>query len=246
MCYEGGIREFVTWLNKSKDALHPGVIYMSGQREDSIAEVALQYNDGYNETILSFANNVHTPEGGMHEEGFKRALTTVLNSYGKKIKLLKDDEKVSGEDCREGLTCVISVKLTDAQFEGQTKAKLGNSEIRTLVNNIVAEKLDIFLEENPQVGRMILDKALTASRAREAAKKARVGGKSVYMLWKYMRRGHARQAPGLQREQPGADGNLYRRGRFRRRLRHPGPGFPVPGHPPPVGQNAERGKGPGG
>ena len=173
MCYEGGIREFVTWLNKSKDALHPGVIYMSGQREDSIAEVALQYNDGYSETILSFANNVHTPEGGMHEEGFKRALTTVLNNYGRKIKMLKDDEKVSGEDCREGLTCVISVKLTEAQFEGQTKAKLGNSEIRTLVNNIVSEKLDIFLEENPQVGRMILDKALTAGRAREAARKAR-------------------------------------------------------------------------
>ncbi len=173
MCYEGGIREFVSWLNKSKDALHKDVIYMSGQKDDSMAEIALQYNDGYSETILSFANNVHTPEGGMHEEGFKRALTTVLNNYGKKIKMLKDDEKVSGEDCREGLTCVISVKLTDAQFEGQTKAKLGNSEIRTLVNNIVADKLDTFLEENPQVGRMILDKALTASRAREAAKKAR-------------------------------------------------------------------------
>jgi DNA gyrase subunit B len=173
MCYEGGIREFVTWLNKNKEPLHDGVIYMSGQREDSVAEVALQYNDGYNEMILSFANNVHTPEGGMHEEGFKRALTTVLNNYGRKTKMLKDDEKVSGEDCREGLTCVISVKLTDAQFEGQTKAKLGNSEIRTLVNNIVADRLDTFLEENPQVGRMILDKALTASRAREAAKKAR-------------------------------------------------------------------------
>ncbi len=173
MCYAGGIREFVTWLNKSKDSLHPEVIYMSGQKDDSVAEVALQYNDGYNETILSFANNVHTPEGGMHEEGFKRALTTVLNAYGRKIKMLKDDEKVSGEDCREGLTCVISVKLTDAQFEGQTKAKLGNSEIRTLVNNMVMNKLDTFLEENPQVGRMILDKALTASRAREAAKKAR-------------------------------------------------------------------------
>ena len=173
MCYEGGIREFVTWLNKSKDILHPGVIYVAGQKDDSVAEVALQYNDGYNETILSFANNVHTPEGGMHEEGFKRALTTVLNNYGRKIKMLKDDEKVSGEDCREGLTCVISVKLTEAQFEGQTKAKLGNSEIRTLVNNIVSEKLDIFLEENPQVGRMILDKALTANRAREAARKAR-------------------------------------------------------------------------
>ena len=173
MCYEGGIREFVTWLNKNKDVLHNGVIYMAGQKDDSMAEVALQYNDGYSETILSFANNVHTPEGGMHEEGFKRALTTVLNNYGRKIKMLKDDEKVSGEDCREGLTCVISVKLTEAQFEGQTKAKLGNSEIRTLVNNIVSEKLDTFLEENPQVGRMILDKALTANRAREAAKKAR-------------------------------------------------------------------------
>ena len=173
MCYEGGIREFVTWLNKSKDALHEQVIYMAGQKGDSMAEVAFQYNDGYNETILSFANNVHTPEGGMHEEGFKPALTATLNAYGKKINMLKDDEKVSGDDCREGLTCVISVKLTDAQFEGQTKAKLGNSEMRTLVNNIVSEKLEIFLEENPQVGRMILDKALMANRAREAAKKAR-------------------------------------------------------------------------
>ena len=173
MCYAGGIREFVTWLNRNKDPLHEQVIYMTGQKEDSVAEVALQYNSSYNETILSFANNVHTPEGGMHEEGFKRALTTALNAYGRKIGMLKNEEKVSGEDCREGLTCVISVKLTDAQFEGQTKAKLGNSKIRTLVNNIVAEKLDIFLEENPQVGRMILDKALTANRAREAAKKAR-------------------------------------------------------------------------
>ena len=173
MCYAGGIREFVTWLNKSKDPLHSQVVYMSGMKDDSMAEVAFQYHDGYNETILSFANNVHTPEGGMHEEGFKRALTTVLNNYGRKIKMLKDGDKISGEDCREGLCCVISVKLTDAQFEGQTKAKLGNSEIRTLVSSIVSEKLDTFLEENPQVGRMILDKALTAGRAREAAKRAR-------------------------------------------------------------------------
>ncbi|MBQ9348852.1 MAG: DNA topoisomerase (ATP-hydrolyzing) subunit B [Oscillibacter sp.] len=173
MYYEGGIREFVTWLNKNKEPLHPEIIYMAGQKDDAMAEVAMQYNDDYNETILSFANNVHTPEGGMHEDGFKRALTNVLNAYGHKMKLLKDDEKVSGEDCREGLTCVISVKLTEAQFEGQTKAKLGNSEIRTLVNNIVSEKLEIFLEENPQAARAILDKALTASRAREAAKKAR-------------------------------------------------------------------------
>ena len=180
MCYEGGIREFVTWLNRSKDALHNDVIYMAGQKDDSVAEIALQYNDSYNEVIYSFANNVRTPEGGMHEEGFKRALTTVLNAYGRKIKMLKEDEKISGEDCREGLTCVISVKLTEAQFEGQTKAKLGNSEIRTLVNNIVSEKLATFLEENPQVGRMVLDKALTANRAREAARrKTALGGAAM-------------------------------------------------------------------
>ncbi|MCF2596790.1 DNA topoisomerase (ATP-hydrolyzing) subunit B [Pseudoflavonifractor phocaeensis] len=173
MCYEGGIREFVTFINKNKDPLHNDVIYMSGAREDSMAEVAMQYNDGYQEVMVSFANNVHTPEGGMHEEGFRRALTTVLNNYGKKIKLLKDDDKVSGEDCREGLTVVISVKLTEAQFEGQTKAKLGNSEMRTLVNAIVSEKLEVFLEENPAVGRAILEKALTANRAREAARRAR-------------------------------------------------------------------------
>ena len=173
MHYAGGIREFVSFLNRSKDPIHPDVIYMAGQKEDSMAEVAFQYNDGYNETIVSFANNVHTPEGGMHEEGFKRALTTVLNAYGKKMKLLKDDDKVSGEDCREGIACVISVKLTEAQFEGQTKAKLGNSEIRTLVNNIVTDKLSEYLEENPAVGKAILEKALMANRAREAARKAR-------------------------------------------------------------------------
>ncbi len=173
MYYEGGIREFVTWLNRSKMPLHENVIYISGQKDDAMAEIAFQYNDSYNDTILSFANNVHTPEGGMHEEGFKRALTTVLNNYGKKMKILKDEDKVSGEDCREGLCCVISVKLTEAQFEGQTKAKLGNSEIRTLVNAIVTEKLTEFLEENPAAGKIILDKALTASRAREAARKAR-------------------------------------------------------------------------
>ena len=169
MCYEGGIREFVTYINRNKTPIHDGVIYMAGSREDAMAEVSLQYNDSYNEIIVSFANNVHTPEGGMHEEGFKRALTNALNAYGRRMKLLKEDEKVSGEDCREGLTCIISVKLTEAQFEGQTKAKLGNSEIRTLVNSIVSEKLEEFLEENPAVGRAIL----TAARAREAARKAR-------------------------------------------------------------------------
>ena len=173
MCYEGGIREFVTFLNKSKDALHSGVIYMSGTRGDSYAEVALQYNDGYQENILSFANNVHTPEGGMHETGFKAALTRVLNAYGLKVGLIKEGDKVSGEDCREGLTAVITVKLTDAQFEGQTKAKLGNASMRTLVDAIVSDKLMQFLDENPVVARTILDKAMMANRAREAARKAR-------------------------------------------------------------------------
>jgi len=173
MRYEGGIREYVTWLNQSKTPIHEGVIYMSGQKEDSTVEVAMQYTDTYNETIVSFANDVRTPEGGMHEEGFKRALTTVINAYGRKVNLLKGDEKVSGEDCREGLTCIISVKLTDAQFEGQTKAKLGNAYIRALTSAIVSDRLEEFLEENPKAARTILDKAMMASRAREAAKKAK-------------------------------------------------------------------------
>ena len=173
MCFEGGIREFVTFLNRSKTPLHPDVIYVAGQREDSEAEVALQYNDGYSEVIDSFANNIHTPGGGMHETGFKTALTRVLNAYGKKIGVLKDGDSLSGEDCREGMTAVISVKLTNPQFEGQTKDKLGNSEMRTLVDSILQEKLTEFLEENPTVGRTIMDKAMTASRAREAARKAR-------------------------------------------------------------------------
>ena len=173
MHYQGGIREFVAYINRNKTPLHNQVIYMAGEKDGSMAEVAMQYNDSYNEVIVSFANNVHTPEGGMHEEGFKRALTNVLNAYGKKTGLLKGEDKVSGEDCREGLTAVISVKLEEAQFEGQTKAKLGNSEIRTLVNAVVSDKLEQFLEENPAAGRTILDKAMTASRAREAARKAR-------------------------------------------------------------------------
>ncbi len=173
MCYEGGIREYVTWLNQNKTPIHDGVIYMRGMKDDSSVEIAMQYNDNYNENIVSFANDVRTPEGGMHEEGFRRALTTVLNNYGKKNNIIKGDDKVSGEDCREGLTCVISVKLTEAQFEGQTKAKLGNASIRTLTAAIVGEKLEEYLEENPKVARLILDKAMMANRAREAAKKAR-------------------------------------------------------------------------
>ena len=173
MHYEGGIKEFVTWLNRNKTAIHPGVIYMQGVKTDSEAEVAIQYNDSYNDTILSFANNIHTPEGGMHETGFKTALTRVLNAYGQKTGLIKGDDKVSGDDVREGLTAVISVKLTDAQFEGQTKAKLGNASMRTLVDNIVSAGLTEFLEENPAVAKIILEKAMTANRAREAARRAR-------------------------------------------------------------------------
>ena len=174
MYYEGGINEFVTYLNRNKTPLHENVIYLSGERNDSTAEIALQYcSDVYQEFLLSFANNINTPDGGMHETGFKAAMTRVMNDYGKKANLLKGDDKLSGEDCREGITAIISVRLMDAQFEGQTKSKLGNSEMKTLVDNIVSEKLAIFLEENPQVARAILDKALMASRAREAARKAR-------------------------------------------------------------------------
>ena len=174
MCYEGGIREFVRWYNRHKTPLHEEVIYMSGVRNEAQAEISLQYNDSFNENLVSFANNIHTPEGGMHETGFKTALTRVMNAYGMKAGIIKTDaDKVSGEDCREGLTAIISVKLTDAQFEGQTKAKLGNAYIRTLVDNVVNEQLSTYFEEHPAVARVILEKAMTANRAREAARKAR-------------------------------------------------------------------------
>ena len=173
MRYEGGIREFVTFINRNKTPLHEEVIYLSGAKGDSTAEIAMQYNDGYNETLVSFANDIHTPEGGMHETGFKAALTRVLNAYGLKYNMIKEGDKVSGEDVREGITAVISVKLTEAQFEGQTKAKLGNAHIRTLVDSIVNDQLAVYLEEHPVVARTILDKAMTANRAREAARKAR-------------------------------------------------------------------------
>ena len=173
MCYQGGIREFVTWTNRHKTPLHQDVIYLSGSKGDASAEIAIQYNDGFNESLQSFANDVRTPEGGMHETGFKTALTRVLNNYGMKNGIIKGDDKVSGEDCREGITAIISVKLTDAQFEGQTKAKLGNAYIRTLVDNIVNEQLATFFEEHPAIAKLILEKAMMANRAREAARKAR-------------------------------------------------------------------------
>ena len=173
MCYEGGIREFAIWCNRNKTPLCEDVIYMSGSKGDASAEIAVQYNDGYNEFLLSFANDVRTPEGGMHETGFKTALTRVLNAYGVKNGIIKGDDKVSGEDCREGITAIISVKLTDAQFEGQTKAKLGNAYIRTLVDQVVNDQLTTYFEEHPAIAKAVLDKAMMANRAREAARKAR-------------------------------------------------------------------------
>ena len=173
LCYEGGIREFVSYLNNHKAVAHPEVIYLSGTKGDAVAEIALQYNDGYSENIVSFANDINTPEGGMHETGFKTALTRVINNYGSKTNVIKGDDKVSGEDVREGITAVISVKLPEAQFEGQTKQKLGNAYIRTLVDGIVTDQLTTYFEEHPAVAKIILEKALMANRAREAARKAK-------------------------------------------------------------------------
>ena len=176
MCYEGGIRSFVEFIHQRRglEALHEDVIYMKGDSGDNVAEVAMQYNDSYNELLLSFANNINTGEGGTHEEGFKQALTRVLNAYARKNNLLKEkDKNLSGEDCREGLTAIISVKLREPQFEGQTKGKLGNTEMRGVVSAIVTDKLTTYFEENPQVARIIIEKAITASRAAEAARKAR-------------------------------------------------------------------------
>ena len=176
MCYEGGIRSFVTYLNEKRnlEVLHPGVIYLSAKTDRAEAEIAMQYNTSYNELLLSFANNVNTPDGGTHEEGFRASLTRVFNDYGRSHGLLKEkDENLSGSDVREGLICVISVKLQEAEFEGQTKAKLGNTEIRTLVSNLVYTKLTEFFEENPGVAKAIFEKATQAARARAAAKKAR-------------------------------------------------------------------------
>ena len=176
LCFEGGIRSFVDYLNEThhNDAIHEGVIYMRGEKDSSIAEIALQYNTSYNELILTFANNMNTIEGGTHETGFKSGITKVLNAYAHKIGALRDkDKNLSGEDVREGICAIVSVKLENAQFESQTKAKLGNSDIRTLVDNTVTQRLTEYLEENPAVGKAIIEKALAASRAREAARKAR-------------------------------------------------------------------------
>ncbi|MDU2123375.1 MAG: DNA topoisomerase (ATP-hydrolyzing) subunit B [Clostridium celatum] len=172
--YEGGIKEFVSYLNRNKEVLHESPIYVEGEKDGIIAEIALQYNDGYNENLYSFANNIDTIEGGTHLAGFKSALTRAINDYAKRFGHIKDNDKnLSGDDAREGLTAVVSVKISEPQFEGQTKTKLGNSEVRGIVDSIVAEGVSVFLEENPAVGKIIIDKALMAARARDAARKAR-------------------------------------------------------------------------
>ena len=177
-CYEGGVSSFVEYIHNKRalDVIHPDIMYFSAKNEDDTAsaEIAMQYNESYNELILSFANNIHTNDGGTHEEGFKRALTRVMNDYARKFNIIKENEKnLSGEDVREGLTAIISVKVKDAQFESQTKAKLGNTEIRTLVDKLISEKLEQYLEENPATAKAIFEKALMAARARDAARKAR-------------------------------------------------------------------------
>ena len=244
MCYEGGIRSFVEYIHEKRQmtVLHPTPIYFKGQQKDIIAEVALQYNDSFNELMLSFANNVHTPDGGTHEEGFKTALTRVINDFGREKGYLKDkDDNLSGTDVREGLTAVISVKLTDAQFEGQTKAKLGNTEVRSLVSGLVYDKLKEFLEENPGVAKAIYEKATQAA--------PRPGGRPQGPRFgppqeRSRDQPHARQAGRLPRKGPLQDRNLHRRGRFRRRQRQDGPRLQHPGHPAALGQDAQRGEGP--
>ena len=181
--YEGGVKSFVEYLHKKKEPIHPEVLYFSARNGDATAEVAMQYTDGYNEVILSFANNIRTVDGGMHETGFKNALRKAFNDYGREKKLLKDNDKdLSGEDVREGLTAVISVKLTDAEFEGQTKTKLGNTEMRTMVDKMLYEKLKTYFEENPSVAKAIFEKSLGAARAREAARKARENARRKSVL----------------------------------------------------------------
>ncbi len=173
-CYSGGVAAFVEYLNKSKDVLHPTPIFVSGLRDDVTVEIAMQYNDGYSTTLFSFANNIHTHEGGSHESGFKSALTRVINDYARKFNLIKENESnLTGDDVREGLTAIISVKVPEPQFEGQTKTKLGNSEVRGIVESLFGDKLQTFFEENPSVAKKIVDKSVMAARAREAARKAR-------------------------------------------------------------------------
>jgi len=234
--YEGGISEFVKFINKNKEVLFAEPIYISGLVGTTSVEVAMQYNDTYSENIFAFVNNIHTPDGGTHLAGFNMALTRVINDYGRKHNILKaNDTNLSGEDTREGLAAIVSVKLEDPQFESQTKSKLGNSEVRTIVNSLVGKQLADYLEENPQVAKLILDRCLAASRAREAARKARDPPQDGAG-----EREPAGQAGGLLRARPGQVRNLPRRGRFRRRQRQDGARPPLPGDSAAARQDSER------
>lgn len=226
------------YLNRKKavEVIHPDVIYFSATAPDnnSTCEIAMQYTDSFNELILSFANNIHTVDGGTHEDGFKRALTRVMNDYARKYNILKEaDKNLSGEDVREGLTCVISVKVKEAQFEGQTKGKLGNTEISGLVSNLMSDKLMTFLEENPAVGTQPFSTKPWRPPAQEKRRERQETLCAANLPAPKTQ--HCRQARRLPVPQPGRDRNLHRRGRFRRRLRKRRQRPQIPGDPPPVG-----------
>ena len=230
--YEGGLREFVKYLNHNKEVLFPEPIYTEGVKDGILVEVAMQYNDSYAENIYTFVNNIATPDGGTHLTGFTTALTSAINDYGRKYKLLRDNEpNLKAEDAKESLTAVVSVKMEDPQFESQTKSKLGSGQVRGVVNDLVKEELSTYLEENPSVGRTILDRCVSAQRAREAARKARVP---------------AGQIGGLLRARPQQVRNLPRRGRLRRRQRQGRSRPPFSGDSAPARQNPQRRKNPAG
>ncbi|GIW18794.1 MAG: hypothetical protein KatS3mg064_1951 [Tepidiforma sp.] len=241
--FEGGIKSFVRYVNRDREALNPDPIYVEREVDGNLIECAIQYNDGFNETVYTFANSINTIDGGSHLTGFRQALTRVLNDYARKQKILKEnDPNLTGDDVREGLVAVISVKLPEPQFEGQTKTRLGNQEVAGQVQAVVGEALALYLEEHPSEGRRIVEKCLIASRAREAARKARdlVQRKSALesgALPGKLADCSARDPRGIR--------TLHRRGRLGRRLRQAGPRPPLPGDPPPRRQDPERRKEPG-
>ena len=236
------MKSFIEYLNKNKELIHQEPVYFDSERDHTRVEVGLQYNDGYNETIFTFANNINTREGGTHLIGFKSALTRCLNDYLKKLNLSKKlEENLSGEDVREGMTAVISVKVPEPQFEGQTKARLGNSEVKGIVESLTYDRLTLFFDENPDVVKKILDKSIMAAKAREAARKARELTRKKGLLENSGLPGKARRLLGGRSRQVRA---VHRGGRLRGRQRQAGKGPGLPGHPSPVGQDAERGKDP--
>ena len=235
--YEGGVSHFVKYLNHSKEALFPEPIYIEGQKDDSSLEVAMQYTTSYNESVFAFTNNISNPEGGTHLAGFRSAITRVINDYAKRFNYLKEsDQNLSGDDVREGLTAIISVKIPEPQFEGQTKAKLGNSFVRSLVDSMVSEHLSNFFEENPDTAKIIMGKALAAARAREAARKARELTRRKSVLESASLPGKARRLLG---EGPQKMRDIHSRGRQRRRLGQDGARQALSGHTAAARQDTE-------